>query len=100
MLCLFLQVGTQLNPDANVAAPSKDLPNWVIPVCVVGAILLLVLIVFCLYKVSACGTNMLACLGNLSVHAISLPLMHFLTLLAFYHLRTFFSNTVCSTLTA
>lgn len=44
------QVGTQLNPDANVAVPSKGLPKWVIPVCVVSAVLLLVLIVFCLYK--------------------------------------------------
>ncbi|PFX21368.1 Integrin alpha-6 [Stylophora pistillata] len=44
------QVGTQLNPDVNVAVPSKGLPKWVIPVCVVSAVLLLVLIVFCLYK--------------------------------------------------
>lgn len=44
------KVGTELTPDTNVAAPSKKLPNWVIPVCVVGAVLLLVLIVFCLYK--------------------------------------------------
>ncbi|KAJ7389987.1 integrin [Desmophyllum pertusum] len=44
------QVGTQLNPDADVAVPSKGLPKWVIPVCVVGAVLLLILIVFCLYK--------------------------------------------------
>jgi len=44
------EVGTQLNPDRNVPAPPKALPKWVIPVCVVGAVLLLVLIVFCLYK--------------------------------------------------
>ena len=50
-----IQVGTQLNPDANVAVPSKGLPKWVIPVCVVSAVLLLVLIVFCLYKVSEQG---------------------------------------------
>lgn len=49
---ILTQVGTELTPDTNVAAPSKKLPNWVIPVCVVGAVLLLVLIVFCLYKVS------------------------------------------------
>ena len=49
---ILAQVGTELTPDTNVAAPSKKLPNWVIPVCVVGAVLLLVLIVFCLYKVS------------------------------------------------
>lgn len=44
------EVSTQLNPDTNVAAPSRKLPKWVIPVCIVGAVLLLILIVFCLYK--------------------------------------------------
>ena len=48
----WLQVVTQLNPDTNVVTPPRALPKWVIPVCVVGAVLLLVLIVLCLYKVS------------------------------------------------
>ncbi|KAK2570174.1 Integrin alpha-6 [Acropora cervicornis] len=44
------EVVTQLNPDTNVVTPPRALPKWVIPVCVVGAVLLLVLIVLCLYK--------------------------------------------------
>lgn len=44
------EVDTQLNPDTNVPAPPRSLPKWVIPVCIVGAVLLLILIVFCLYK--------------------------------------------------
>ena len=45
------QVRTQFNPDFPPPV-AKGLPSWVIPVAVLGAVVLLAIIVFCLFKVS------------------------------------------------